>query len=217
MTADQIRIIVVDDHPMFREGVARTLSSETDIDVVGEGVSTDDAIELTEDLLPDIALLDISMPGNGIAAARKISSSYPVVKIVMLTASENDEDVIAALEAGACAYILKGVNGGDLVRIVRNVHGGESYIAPDLAARLIVETQKRKSQDLSSDPLSELTARELQILERVATGLQNKEIAAELAIQEKTVKHYMTNILQKLQVRNRVEAALLAQKHLPPA
>jgi DNA-binding NarL/FixJ family response regulator len=210
---DRIQIAVVDDHPLFREGVANTLAASPNIDVVGQGETAEDAIRLAGDLLPGILLLDISMKGGGINAAREISTAYPVVKIVMLTVSEREEDVAASLKAGARGYILKGVTARELVRVIESIHAGESYVTPGLAASLLTEWRGRPDGTTpSADPLSELTGRERQILELLATGSSNKEIAREIDLSEKTVKHYMTNILQKLQVRNRVEAALLAQK-----
>jgi DNA-binding NarL/FixJ family response regulator len=136
-----------------------------------------------------------------------------VIKIVMLTVSEKEEDVLGSLKAGARGYILKGVTARELVRIVRAIEAGDAYVTPTLAASLLVDLrQDRQSAGPSPGPLDELTDREHQILELLATGISNKEIARELNLSEKTIKHYMTNILQKLQVRNRVEAALLAQK-----
>jgi len=213
--SEKIRIVLVDDHPLFREGVAATLDDEPDFEIVGQGVNADDAVRLVKDLLSDIVLLDISMPGGGLKAARQISTTCPVVKMVMLTVSEHDDDVVAALQAGARGYILKGVGGEDLVKIVRAVNRGESYVSPDLAARLLVEMRNGAGSDAPGDPFFGLTAREEQILKLVSHGLSNKEIGRELGLQEKTVKHYMTNILQKLQVRNRVEAALLARDRFP--
>lgn len=210
---EKIQIVVVDDHPLFREGVATTLSSSPDIDVVAQGASAAEAVKLANDLLPDIILLDISMPGSGINAAAAIAASCPVVKIIMLTVSEHEEDVLRSLKAGARGYILKGVTARELVNTVRAVHNGESYVTPRLAASLLVDLKGASdAAERTSSPLDELTTRERQILELVATGRSNKEVARELDLAEKTVKHYMTNILEKLQVRNRVEAALLAQK-----
>jgi two-component system nitrate/nitrite response regulator NarL len=209
---DRIRIVLVDDHPLFREGVAMTLAGEPDLEIAGQGVSADDAVRLAEDLLPDIVLLDISMPGGGIEAARQIAVSCPVVKIVMLTVSEHDDDVLSALQAGARGYILKGVGGEELVGIVRAVNRGESYVSPDLAARLLVEVRSGNTRDAASDPVAGLTAREEQILKLVSRGLSNKEVGRDLDLREKTIKHYMTNILQKLQVRNRVEAAIMVRE-----
>jgi DNA-binding NarL/FixJ family response regulator len=208
---DCTQIIIVDDHPLFREGLAQTLQAEADIEVVAQATSASEAVRLTSEWLPDLVLLDITIPGGGLLAAQRIAATSPVTKIVMLTASEAEEDVLAALKAGARGYILKGVSGRDLVRIVRDVVAGESYVTPSLAASLLsdLETTRPGARPPSS-PLDDLTDREHQILERVAAGLSNKEIGQQLALSDKTVKHYMTNILQKLHVRNRVEAALLA-------
>ncbi|NNE85906.1 MAG: response regulator transcription factor [Alphaproteobacteria bacterium] len=196
---------------MFREGVVKTLAVESNFEIVGQGANSDDALQLVHDHLPEIALLDISMPGGGIDTARQIANKFPVVKIVMLTASTQENDVVDALQAGAQGYILKGVGGDELVAIIRSVSRGEAYVAPDLAARLLVDMQQTEpNPKISRDVLSDLTFREEQILKLVSRGLSNKEIGREIDLQEKTVKHYMTNILQKLQVRNRVEAALLA-------
>jgi two-component system nitrate/nitrite response regulator NarL len=210
--SDRIQIVIVDDHPMFRAGVVQTLRAEPDIEIVGEAMTASEAERLAVELLPDVILLDITIPGGGLNAARAITASSPVTKIIMLTASEAEEDVLTALKAGARGYILKGVSGHDLIKIVRDVYAGEAYVTPTLAASLLSEMQNgERGQPQISSPLDELTEREHQILEQVAAGLSNREIAQQLFLSEKTVKHYMTNILQKLQVRNRVEAALLAQ------
>ena len=208
-----IRVVIIDDHPMFRDGVARTLNSDTNIEVVAEGENSQDAIRLAQDLMPDIILLDISMPGDGIKAVNVIARTCPVVKIAMLTASEREDDVMKSLPEGAIAYILKGIGGQELIGIINDVHNGESYVSPGLAARMLSELKNMPLAEATSEDLfSELTAREGQILENLSRGLSNKEIGRELNITEKTVKHYVTNVLQKLQVRNRVEAAILTQK-----
>jgi len=210
---NKIRVVVVDDHPMFREGVTRTLSVDAAFDVVAEGASSQDAIDLAHKLMPDIILLDVSMPGGGIAAAKAISTTCPVVKIAMLTVSERGDEVMQSLNAGASGYILKGVGGEELIDIVNGICEGHSYVSPLLAARLLTEVKEKPSDTAAEDSVfSELTAREEQILDSISKGLSNKEIGGDLDITEKTVKHYVTNVLQKLQVRNRVEAALKAQK-----
>ncbi len=214
--SSNISVVLVDDHPLFREGVAHTLHMAGDFDVVGEGATADDALRLACDLMPDLVLLDIGIPGGGLRAAESILVNCPVIKIVMFTASEEEDDVIAALRTGARAYVLKGVPARELIRILRAVCEGEGYVPPALAASLLSEmtgSGRRASQP--ANPLDVLTEREQQILEGVAAGLSNKEIGQKLSLSEKTVKHYMTNVLQKLQVRNRVEAALLAKR--PPS
>ncbi len=210
---EKIRVVVVDDHPLFREGVAGIIHSEADMEVIGQAASADEAIRLAHDLLPDVMLLDIDMPGNGLEAARRIGEVFPVIRVVLLTVSEAEENLLAAMKAGAKAYILKGVAGRELLRIVRLVMAGESYVPPALAASLLTEMGKPDAhKHLPSDELAQLTQRETEILELLARGMSNKEIGDKLFLTEKTVKHYVTNILQKLQVHNRVEAALLAQK-----
>ncbi len=210
--SDKIQLFIVDDHPLFRDGVIQTLKAEPDMEIVGEATTALEAVRLASELLPDVILLDITIPGGGLNAARTIAATLPVTKIIMLTASEAEEDVLAALKAGARGYILKGVSARELTKIVRNVYAGEAYVTPTLAASLLSEMNGNwRGQRPPTNPLDELTDRERQILEKVASGLSNKEIAQQVFLTEKTVKHYMTNILQKLQVRNRVEAALLAQ------
>jgi DNA-binding NarL/FixJ family response regulator len=207
----KLRVVIVDDHALFRDGLATILSAQPDMEVVGQGGSADEAVRLAHALRPDLILLDIDMPGGGISAAAAIAVELPQTPIVMLTASEDDDHLMGALKVGARAYILKGVAARELLRILRTVAEGESYVPPALAASLLMELRapaKHKAHDL----LDDLTAREREILEGLAEGLSNKEIGQKLFLSEKTVKHYITNILQKLQVRNRVEAALLAQK-----
>jgi DNA-binding NarL/FixJ family response regulator len=168
-----------------------------------------------QDLLPDIIILDISIPGNGLSAARTISAQFPVVKIIMLTGSADEDDVMAALKAGVEAYVLKGVAARELVGIIHTVQAGESYITPTLAASLLMEmtsTHQGETSPAETTVMDELTERERQILELIAAGKSNREIGQQLFLAEKTVKHYVTNILQKLRVRNRVQAALLAQQ-----
>jgi two-component system nitrate/nitrite response regulator NarL len=216
--SEKIQVVIIDDHPLFRDGVWQTLQAEPEFEVVGQGTSAAEAIRLAKELLPDVILLDITIPGGGLNAALVIAAMSPVTKIIMLTASEAEEDVLTALKSGARGYILKGVSARELLKAVRDVHAGEAYVTPALAASLLSEmTGGPLGLKPAPSPLDELTEREHQILEKVAGGLSNKEIAQQLFLSEKTVKHYMTNILQKLQVRNRVEAALLAQSGRPKA
>lgn len=212
---DKIRLVISDDHPIFREGVASILSAEPDIEIVGQGISADDAIRLTRDLLPDAILLDINMPGGGMKAAEMIANTFPVVKIIMLTGSTDEDVVMASLKAGAHAYVLKGVTARELNNIVHMVYAGEGYVSPSLAANLLSEMSASKQQQPSAKDVDDLTERERQILELISVGTSNKEIGVKLFLTEKTIKHYVTNILQKLHVSNRVQAAIYAQKTQP--
>jgi two-component system nitrate/nitrite response regulator NarL len=205
--SDGIRIVVADDHPMFRAGVVATLAASGDIVVVAEAEDALTAIALARQHLPDAVLLDITMPGGGLRAARDIAAACPATRVVMLTASADEDDLLAAMKAGASGYVLKGAGASELLGVIRSVCAGEVYVAPTLAWSLLREMSSPRSS-----PLDELTAREREVLELVAEGLSNQEIGDRMSLAEKTIKHYMTNILGKLQVRSRVEAALLAYR-----
>jgi two-component system, NarL family, nitrate/nitrite response regulator NarL len=207
MTA-AIRLAVVDDHPLFREGVTRTLSEIGGFEVVGEGASKDDALRITEDQRPDILLMDISMPGGGLNAIAHILERHPAQKIVMLTVSEASEDIARALNGGAKGYVLKGVGGRMLAEILRAVASGENYVSPTLSARLLSDLSALSGSSIKPDPIANLTSREKEILTLVAAGLSNKRVALQLDLHEKTVKHHMTRVLAKLNVSNRTEAAM---------
>jgi DNA-binding NarL/FixJ family response regulator len=203
-----IKVAVVDDHPLYRDGVAATLKSVPDFVVVGVGGSGVDALDLVQEHKPDLILLDLNMPGGGIPLIRKLIEAHPKIKPVMLTISGDQEFVSEALREGVRGYILKQVNSRDLISALQSVYAGDPYVMPELAAKLLKHLGSRPVPD-RRDKISGLSAREMEILERVANGSTNKEIARDLKITEKTVKHYMTTIMQKLQVRNRVEAAAM--------
>jgi two-component system, NarL family, nitrate/nitrite response regulator NarL len=206
-----IRVLLVDDHELFREGVAELLSHYPSIEIVAKGATAADAVRLSSEHLPDILLLDIGIPGGGLNAVQAVAASSPITKIVMLTASETN--LLDALKAGASGYVLKGVSYEELFLIIQGVMAGESYVTPALAAGLLREMSRPGLPAAASpDPLNTLSEREHQILDQVARGLSNREIGLALGLSEKTVKHYMTNILEKLHLRNRVEAAMLASK-----
>jgi DNA-binding NarL/FixJ family response regulator len=207
-----IRIVIADDHPLYRDGVARTLAEAEGIEIVGQVGSATETEAAVAEFRPDLALLDISMPGGGVRAARRILAAHPEVCVVMLTASEDGDDVKAAFEAGASGYVLKGIGGKDLARVVRELAGGDSYVSPSLAARLLKSRLAQGSGGPVVSGIEGLTKREEDVLRLVARGLSNREIGGETGLQEKTVKHYMTGILQKLPARNRVEAALMARE-----
>ncbi len=206
---DRLRVIVADDHPLFREGVVHSLSLEEDIEVVAEAASGTEAVRLATELLPDVVVMDLGMPkGGGIEATRQIAASMPATAVLVLTVSEDRDDLLEVLKAGARGYVLKGVAAHGLVHAVRAVTQGEVYVTPALASSILHEMTREEKVD----PFERLTPREQDILELVAEGRMNREIGEQLYLAEKTVKHYMTNVLQKLHVRSRVEAALLAQK-----
>ncbi len=205
-----IRLVLADDHPIFRDGLVSSIEETGEFEVVGVGGTADEAVSLAAEFNPDIALLDLSMPGNGVTAAQRISLQGTATNIAMLTVSEDHADVTAALQAGAKGYVLKGVSAIELRDILSRIAKGEAYVSPGLAAQVLTIMQSHKPAELR--PIDDLTKREEDILKGVANGLSNREIGERLNIQEKTVKHYMTTILSKLQARNRVEAALIAQE-----
>jgi two-component system, NarL family, nitrate/nitrite response regulator NarL len=207
MTAP-IRIVVADDHPLFLDGLVATLSSDEEISVVATAGNAGDAVKAARENVPDLALLDVTMPGGGLEAARQITAACPDTRIVMLTNSEDEDDLVAAMKAGAKGYVLKGIAGLELRSVLKAVYAGDVYVAPGLAYVMLKEMTRPKTRN----PFDDLTAREREVLELVAAGLSNAEIGGRLSLAEKTVKHYMTGILSKLQVGSRVEAALLAYK-----
>jgi two-component system, NarL family, nitrate/nitrite response regulator NarL len=208
---NKIRIVIADDHPLFRQGVAYTLSREADMAVVGEASSGRQALELARIHTPDVLLLDITMPeGDGLTTAAQIAATLPDTQIVMLTASEEGDDLVMAMKVGARGYVVKGAGAGEVVAAVRAVAQGEAFITPKMAGNLLMEMTRKPAPN----PLAELTEREREVLDHLAQGMTNREIGQQLSLAEKTVKHYVTAVLQKLHVRSRVEAALFAQKTL---
>jgi two-component system nitrate/nitrite response regulator NarL len=204
---DSIRIAVIDDHPMFRGGTVGVLKGADGIEVVGEGATASDAVAIARERIPDVMLLDLNLPGGGLNAVASITRACPKVRIVVLTASEDEQDVTTALQAGVRGYILKGSSGHEVVETVRAIVRGESYVAPNLAARLLIKEGKR-IKPIVDNNLRDLSSREEEVFALVSQGRSNKEVARSLKCTERTVKHHMTNIMQKLNVRNRVEAVL---------
>ncbi|MFG6083266.1 response regulator [Paracoccus litorisediminis] len=206
-----IRVLIADDHPLFREGVAGILDRHDGTSVIAQATSGREAVELAASLAPDLVLLDLSMPDGGIWALEQIKQQDQPPVVAMLTVAEDDDSVFRALKAGADGYILKGVGGRDLVAAVEDLAAGRSYVSPGLAMKVLQALRAAPVKPGHGDPVDALTAREEEILRLVAQGKSNKEVGRALDLQEKTVKHYMTIILQKLQVRNRTEAALIAR------
>ena len=207
--SEMIEILVVDDHPLFRSGVVHSLQMDPGFKVVGDVSTGEEALALAIELAPDVVLLDVNMPGwNGIVTAEKIAEACPSTVIVMLTSSEDKDKLLAALKAGARGYVLKGISAKELAGVVRSAMAGEVYVSPSIASEMLVSLTQVKA----SDPMQELTDREREILALIGNGMTNREIGERIFLSEKTIKHYVTNILQKLQVRSRVEAALLANR-----
>ncbi|MBZ9675790.1 LuxR C-terminal-related transcriptional regulator [Mesorhizobium sp. ES1-1] len=202
-----VRIAIFDDHPLFREGVSRSIAEVGGFLIVGQGATAAEAEAHAASGEQDIVLLDISMPGGGLEAAARILAKAPSQKIVVLTASEVDADVARALAIGVRGYVVKGVGANTLAEILRGVAAGERYVSPTLSARLLTDLMHQNKG--KTDLVSQLSEREAEVLNIVAEGLSNKEVAIKLGLQEKTVKHHMTQVMTKLKARNRTEAAIL--------
>ncbi len=206
-----IRVLLADDHDLFRQGVRRLLEAAEDIDVVSEASNGEQAVRLVEEFAPDVVLLDIGMPGlSGIDAARIIKTTSPRTGLIMLTVHGEEEFLFEAIKAGAMGYLLKDCTAEELLRAVRVVYEGEGLLAPTMAAKVMHEFAKvRGTQDLAA-VMNPLTQREVEILQHVASGLANKEIALRLGISERTVKNHLSNIMEKLHVNSRTQAAVYA-------
>ena len=208
----KVRVAMVDDLPLLRRGVKETLSEEADLELVGVGETAPDAVRLAREQRPDLMLLDIALPGGGIEALKEIVKSYPDIKVVILTVCEDQATVKAALRAGARGYLVKGVDGPELVSTLRKINSGQGYVTPALAAQLLSETEAvEPGSAIAGTRTATLTKREQQIVTLLSKGLSNHKIAEKLGLTENTVKHYMTPILQKLGARNRTEAAIIAR------
>ena len=211
---DPIRVLVVDDHALFRRGLEMVLAQETDIEVVGEAGDAEAAVDRAAELLPDVVLLDVRMPkGSGIEACVAIKEVAPSARIIMLTISDEEADLYEAIKAGATGYLLKEIPTDELIEAVRAVVDGQSLISPSMASKLLTEfalMAKRSDDRRNEVPAPRLTERELEVLKLVARGLNNRDIAKELFISENTVKNHIRNILEKLQLHSRMEAVVYA-------
>lgn len=209
---ENIRVAMVDDHPVFRMGLACALADEKKFDVVAQGNHRDDASKFATEHQPHILLLDILLRSDGIRALKSLSPFLNQTKIIIVTASEKMEHVTVASKLGARGFVVKTETGSSIIRAIHEVHRGETYVTPHLAANMFKNMKRRKAAMAIKSQLKSLTKREAEILNCVARGLTNKEVAVRLGLREKTVKHYMTNIMNKLQVQNRVQAALIARQ-----
>jgi two-component system NarL family response regulator len=208
---EKIRVLVADDHALLRKSVVQLLSEEEDIEVVGEAGDGEEAIAMAGDLVPDLILMDVRMPKVlGIEAARQIAAANPATKIVMLTVSDEEEDLFEAIKAGASGYLLKEVDPTEIPHAIRQIIAGHSLLSPAVASKLVSEFAaiSRKSDERASRP--SLTDRELQVLRYASDGLTNRQIGRRLQISENTVKNHIRNILEKLHLHSRMEAVLYA-------
>ncbi|WP_181183318.1 response regulator transcription factor [Mesorhizobium sp. B3-1-7] len=206
---DKISIAIVDDHPIVRQGLSAVISGEAGFNLIAEGSTAREALEIAERLRPQIMLLDLGIPGGGLEALKHIVARTPSVRCMILTVCDLANTAISALNAGAKGYVLKGVSPGDLKKAMWTVINDESFVSPEFATKLLQAAQLTVRQTSSVD---QLTHREAQIMKGVEEGLTNREIGEKLDISEKTVKYYMSGILQKYGVTNRVSAVIAAQK-----
>jgi DNA-binding NarL/FixJ family response regulator len=208
-----LRVLIVDDHALFRRGLQMVLKQENDIEVVGEAGDGHEAVDKAQELMPDVILMDVRMPRrSGIEATQQIKDLLPHVKILMLTISDEEADLYDAIKAGASGYLLKEISIDEVADAIRSVWQGQSRISPSMAAKLLTEfaAMSKRADERQQLPAPRLTDREMEVLKLVAQGLNNRDIAKELFISENTVKNHIRNILEKLHLHSRMEAVVYA-------
>jgi DNA-binding NarL/FixJ family response regulator len=206
-----VRVVIVDDHDLFRSGL-RNLLEEEGVQIIGEAAAGQEALDIVREVAPDVVVMDLNMPGmGGVEATRHISTIAPLTRVVMLTISDQDNDVIDAILAGACGYLLKDSSIHDLIAGILAASNGESLISPTIASKVLQRVRaSNKQPEIESTIRAELSDREIEVLKLIANGKDNAMIAAELHISPKTVKNHISNILMKLQIDNRIQAAVYA-------
>jgi DNA-binding NarL/FixJ family response regulator len=206
-----VRVLIVDDHDLFRSGL-RNLLEEEGVQIIGEAAAGQEAVDIVREVAPDVVVMDLNMPGmGGVEATRHISTIAPLTRVVMLTISDQDNDVIDAILAGACGYLLKDSSIHDLIAGILAASNGESLISPTIASKVLQRVRaSNKQPEIESTIRAELSDREIEVLKLIANGKDNAMIAAELHISPKTVKNHISNILMKLQIDNRIQAAVYA-------
>jgi len=209
--AESLRVLIVDDHDLFRTGL-RNLLEEQGVQIIGEAAGGTEAVRIVRELAPDVVVMDLNMPGmGGVEATRHITTIAPLTRVVMLTISEEDSDVMDAILAGACGYLLKDSSIQDLMAGIRAASLGESLISPNIAAKVLQRVRATSTQpEIANTIRAELSDREIEVLKLIANGKDNAVIAAELHISPKTVKNHISNILMKLQIDIRIQAAVYA-------
>ena len=207
----EVRVLIVDDHDLFRSGL-RNLLEDEGVRVVGEAAAGQEALNIVREVAPDVVVMDLNMPGmGGVEATRHISTIAPLTRVVMLTISDQDNDVIDAILAGACGYLLKDSSIHELIAGIKAASLGESLISPTIASKVLQRVRASSTQpEIESTIRAELSGREIEVLKLIANGKDNAVIAAELHISPKTVKNQISNILMKLQIDNRIQAAVYA-------
>ncbi|HVD43570.1 MAG TPA: response regulator transcription factor [Gaiellaceae bacterium] len=207
----QVRVLIVDDHDLFRSGL-RNLLEDEGVHVIGEAAAGQEALDIVREVAPDVVVMDLNMPGmGGVEATRHISTIAPLTRVVMLTISDQDNDVIDAILAGACGYLLKDSSIQELIAGINAASRGESLISPTIASKVLQRVRASSTQpEIESTIRAELSDREIEVLKLIANGKDNAMIAGELHISPKTVKNHISNILMKLQIDNRIQAAVYA-------
>jgi DNA-binding NarL/FixJ family response regulator len=210
-TLTDVRVLIVDDHDLFRTGL-RNLLEDEGVQIVGEAAAGQEALDIVRQLAPDVVVMDLNMPGmGGVEATRHISTIAPLTRVLMLTISDGDNDVIDAILAGACGYLLKDSSIHELIAGIRAASHGESLISPTIAAKVLQRVRASSTQpEIEQTIRAELSEREIEVLKLIASGEDNAMIAADLHISPKTVKNHISNILMKLQIDNRIQAAVYA-------
>jgi DNA-binding NarL/FixJ family response regulator len=211
-TREEPRILLVDDHDLFRTGLRNLLEEEGGVQVLGEATNGAEAVRLVRELAPDVVVMDLNMPSmSGVEATRHITALSPLTRVIVLTISEEDSDVLDAIVAGACGYLLKNSSIGDVIAGIHAAAVNQSLISPTIASKVLQRVRATTEDTEMADAIrTELSDRELEVLKLIANGKDNAQIAAELVISPKTVKNHISNILMKLQMQNRIQAAVYA-------
>jgi len=213
LVRDKIRVAVIDPYPLFRQGIIQTIVQSRQLELVAEGASLTDAEHVVREARPDVLIFDIGLPDTAAYGVQDFIKSGPDCKLVVLTSADDVASVSKALAAGIQGYILRGVTGSELVEAIETINSGQPYITPKLASRLLTEARGGPLSAIrESTPKLELSYREQQVLIRISRGLTNKEIAIQLGLNERTIKHYLTQLFKKMRVRNRLEAIQSAKR-----
>jgi DNA-binding NarL/FixJ family response regulator len=209
---EEPRVLLVDDHDLFRTGLRNLLEEQGGVQILGEAASGSEAVKLVRELAPDVVVMDLNMPSmGGVEATRHITALSPLTKVIVLTISEQDADVLDAIVAGACGYLLKDSSIADVISGIHAAAVNSSLISPTIASKVLQRVRATTEDTVMADAIrAELSDRELEVLKLIANGKDNAQIAAELVISPKTVKNHISNILMKLQIQNRIQAAVYA-------